>query len=356
SKGNVVDPVKLIERYGVDAVRYFLLREVPFGADGLYSSEALLTRTNSDLSNDLGNLVSRTVAMIVKDFGGVVPSEYESTEFDAAIEAQGSALGAAVEAQMNALKLPDALAEIWSYVGALNKYIDQTTPWILARDEANKPQLASVMYHLAEGLRIISVMLTAFIPGTAQRIQEALGLGDAAKVSWESAAQFSRLVCGLTVKQMPPLFPRIDVKKELEALEEISDNRTLKKQKKAPSADKPAAEPKEQAAPGVILYDDFKKVDLRVGVVQQAEAVEGSEKLLKLMVDIGGETRQIVSGIRKWYSPEQMVGKTIVVVVNLKSAKLFGIESQGMLLAAEADGQLRLVTLDGELPAGAQVS
>jgi len=356
SKGNVVDPVKLIERYGVDAVRYFLLREVPFGADGLYSSEALLTRTNSDLANDLGNLVSRTVAMIVKYFGGVVPSEYESTEFDAAIEAQGSALGAAVEAQMNALKLPDALAEIWSYVGALNKYIDQTTPWILARDEANKPQLASVMYHLAEGLRIISVMLTAFIPGTAQRIQEALGLGDAAKVSWESAAQFSRLVCGLTVKQIPPLFPRIDVQKELEALEEISDNRTLKKKKKAPSADKPAAEPKEQVAPGVILYDDFKKVDLRVGVVQQAEAVEGSEKLLKLMVDIGGETRQIVSGIRKWYSPEQMVGKTIVVVVNLKSAKLFGIESQGMLLAAEADGQLRLVTLDGELPAGAQVS
>ena len=356
SKGNVVDPVKLIERYGVDAVRYFLLREVPFGADGLYSSEALLTRTNSDLANDLGNLVSRTAAMIVKYFGGVVPSEFKATEFDAAIEEQGAALGAAVEAQMNALKLPDALAEIWSYVGALNKYIDQTTPWILARDEANKPQLASVMYHLAEGLRIISVMLTAFIPGTAQRIQEALGLGDAAKVSWESAAQFSRLVCGLTVKQIPPLFPRIDVQKELEALEEISDNRTLKKKKKAPSADKPAAEPKEQVAPGVILYDDFKKVDLRVGVVQQAEAVEGSEKLLKLMVDIGGETRQIVSGIRKWYRPEQMVGKTIVVVVNLKSAKLFGIESQGMLLAAEADGQLRLVTLDGELPAGAQVS
>jgi methionyl-tRNA synthetase len=356
SKGNVVDPVKLIERYGVDAVRYFLLREVPFGADGLYSSEALLTRTNSDLANDLGNLVSRTAAMIVKYFGGVVPSEYEATEFDAAIEAQGAALGAAVEAQMDALKLPDALAEIWSYVDALNKYIDQTTPWILAKDEAKKPQLASVMYHLAEGLRIISVMLTAFIPGTAQRIQEMLGLGDAAKVSWESAAQFSKLVCGLTVRQIPPLFPRIDVKKELEVLEEISDNRTLKKQKKAPSADKVAAEPKKQAADDVILYDDFKKVDLRVGVVQQAEAVEGSEKLLKLMVDIGGETRQIVSGIRKWYSPEQMVGKTIVMVVNLKPAKLFGVESQGMLLAAEADGQLRLLTLDGELPAGAHVS
>jgi len=360
SKGNVVDPVKLIERYGVDAVRYFLLREVPFGADGLYSSEALLTRTNSDLANDLGNLVSRTAAMIIKYFGGVVPSEYGTTEYDEPIEKQGAALANAVETQMNALKLPDALIEIWNYVGALNKYIDQTAPWILARDEAARPQLASVMVHLAEGLRIVSVMLTAFIPDTAKRIQDILGIDDEAKVSWESAAQFGKTVCGLTVKQTPPLFPRIDIKKELEALEEISDNRTLKKQKKAPTAEKPAKNKKETAKAevpdGVITYDDFKKVTLRVGVVKQAEAVEGSEKLIKMQVDLGGETRQIVSGIRKWYSAEQMIGKTIVVVANLKPAKLFGIESQGMLLAAESDGSLRLVTLDGALPAGAQVS
>ncbi len=356
SKGNVVDPMKLIERYGVDAVRYFLLREVPFGADGLYSSEALLTRTNSDLANDLGNLVSRTAAMIQKYFGGVVPSEFALTEFDAAVKNQGSTLAAAVEAHMNALKLPDALMEIWSYVGALNKYIDLTAPWVLAKDEASKPQLASVMYHLAEGLRIVSVLLTAFIPGTAKRIQEVLGIDDTAKVSWESVARFGKDVCGLTVKQTAPLFPRIDIKKELEELEEIADNRSLKKQKKAPAAEKPAAETKKETPEGVITYDDFKKVALRVGVVKEAVAVEGSEKLIKMQVDIGSETRQIVSGIRKWYSPEQMTGKTIVVVANLKPAKLFGIESQGMLLAAESDGELRLVTLDGSLPAGAQVS
>ena len=257
---------------------------------------------------------------------------------------------------MNALKLPDALMEIWSYVGALNKYIDLTAPWALAKDEASKPQLASVMYHLAEGLRIVSVLLTAFIPGTAKRIQEVLGIDDDAKVSWESVARFGKDVCGLTVKQTAPLFPRIDIKKELEELEEIADNRSLKKQKKAPTAEKPAAEPKKETPEGVITYDDFKKVALRVGVVKEAVAVEGSEKLIKMQVDIGSETRQIVSGIRKWYSPEQMTGKTIVVVANLKPAKLFGIESQGMLLAAESDGELRLVTLDGSLPAGAQVS
>jgi methionyl-tRNA synthetase len=357
SKGNVVDPVKLIERYGVDAVRYFLLREVPFGADGLYSGEALLIRTNSDLANDLGNLVSRTAAMIIKYFGGVVPSEFAPTEFDAAVEAQGAALAAAVEAHMNALRLPDALIDIWSYVGTLNKYIDQTTPWVLAKDEANMPQLASVMFHLAEGLRIVSVLLTAFVPGTAQRIQDILGIEDAAKVSWESVAQFGKAVCGLTVSQTAPLFPRIDIKKELMALEEISDNRTLKKQKKTPSAENPAAAQKKETPEGVITYDDFKKVSLCVGVVKQAEAIEGSDKLLKMQVDVGGgETRQIVSGIRQWYSPEQMAGKTIVVVANLKPAKLFGVESQGMLLAAEADGDLKLVTLDGTLPAGAQVS
>jgi methionyl-tRNA synthetase len=200
------------------------------------------------------------------------------------------------------------------------------------------------------------VLLTAFIPDTAKRIQDILGIEDADKVSWESVAHFGKAVCGLTVKQTAPLFPRIDIKKELEALEEISDNRSLKKQKKAPAAEKPAVQPKKEMPDGVITYDDFKKVSLRVGLVKQAEAVEGSEKLIKMQVNIGGETRQIVSGIRKWYSPEQMMGKTIVVVANLKPAKLFGIESQGMLLAAENDGELRLVTLDGSLPAGAQVS
>ena len=347
SKGNVVDPVKLIDRYGVDAVRYFLLREVPFGADGLYSSEALLTRTNADLANDLGNLVSRTVAMIDKYFDGVIPDTYEATEYDKAIKEQGAALGGAVEKHMDALRLPEALSDIWSYVSALNKYIDQTEPWVLAKDEANKARLASVMGHLAEGLRIVSVLLIPFIEGTAKRIQETLGINDDKLVSWESIAAFGKTVCGLKVKKIPPLFPRIDIKKELEELEKISDNRTLKKQKKMPG--------KKEVA-GVITYDDFKKVEMKTGLVLEAEAVEGSEKLLKLKVEIGSETRQIVSGIRKWYTPDNLAGKTVVVVTNLKPAKIFGIESQGMLLAAESDGDLKLVTIDGELKSGAGVS
>ena len=354
SKGNVVDPVKLIDRYGVDAVRYFLLREVPFGSDGLYSSEALLTRTNSDLANDLGNLVSRTAAMIVKYFGGVIPSEYETTEFDADVRAQGSALHTQVEKHMDELRLPEALMDIWGYIGALNKYIDLTAPWVLAKDEANTGQLASVMIHLAEGLRIVSVLLIPFLTDTAKRIQAILGVEDGALTTWESIAQFGPKVLGLHVTQTAPLFPRIDIKKELEALEEIADNRTLQKQKKLPA--KEAKEQKDDAPAGVITYDDFKKVQLKLGLVKQAETIEGSEKLLKLQVEIGSETRQIVSGIRKWYSPEQITDKIVVVVANLKPAKLFGVESQGMLLAAEQDGDLKLVTIDGSLPSGAGVS
>lgn len=364
SKGNVVDPVKLVERYGVDAVRYFLLREVPFGADGLYSSEALLNRINFDLANDLGNLVSRTAMMIVKYFGGVVPGDIESTGFDAAIEQQGTALHAAVEAHMDALRLPEALMDIWSYVSALNKYIDNTSPWLLARDEAKKKTLASVMAHLAEGLRIISVLLTAFLPDTAKKIQDILGVQDAALASWDSVKRFGTGVAGLHVKQAEPIFPRLDIKKELEELDEISDNRTLKKQKKAPDQKKEQvkAEPekkkpdKHDIKPAdEITYEEFRKVDLRLGVVKEAEAVEGTDKLIRLVVDIGGETRQIVSGIKQWYKPEELVGKTIIVVANLKPAKLKGIESYGMLLAAESDGVLRLATTDGELKSGAPV-
>ncbi len=347
SKGNVVDPVKLVERYGVDAVRYFLLREVPFGADGLYSSEALLIRMNADLANDLGNLVSRTAAMINKYFDGFVPSEYEGSEHDALIEEKGAKLASLVEGHMDALRLPEALSDIWDYIGSLNKYIDLTMPWILARDESKKKQLAGVMYHLAEGLRIVSVLLTPFIEGTAKKIQDIFGLEDEALVSWDSIGSFGKNVCGKSVKKTQPLFPRIEVEKELEELEKISDNRDLKKVKNVP---------KKQEGAGVITYDDFMNVELKVGKVKEAVAIEKSDKLIKMQVQVGEETRQIVSGIRQWYSPEEMVGKTIVVVANLKPAKLFGTLSEGMLLAAESDGVLKLVTLDGELPSGVRVS
>lgn len=351
SKGNVVDPVKLIERYGVDAVRYFLLREVPFGADGLYSSESLLLRTNADLANDLGNLVSRTAAMISKYFDGVVPTEFEATEHDELIETKGAQLYKQVEEHMDALRLPEALSDIFDYIGALNKYIDLTMPWILARDEDKTKELAGVMYHLAEGLRIVSVLLIPFIEDTALKIQDVLGLENKELVAWESIQSFSKNVCGLTVKKTAPLFPRIDIKKELEELEKISDNRDLKKKKTVPKKQE-----KEKAPDGVITYDDFMKVQLKVGKVKEAEAIEGSDKLIKMQVEVGEETRQIVSGIRQWYSPEDMVGKTIVVVANLKPAKLFGTLSEGMLLAAECDGVLKLVTIDGDLKSGTRVS
>jgi methionyl-tRNA synthetase len=207
------------------------------------------------------------------------------------------------------------------------------------------------MVHLAEGLRIVSVLLIPFLTDTAKRIQDILGVKDELLTSWESIAEFGDKVCGLHVTQTGPLFPRIDIKKELEALEEFADNRTLQKQKKMPAKEK-----QDEAPVGVITYDDFKKVQLKLGLVKQAETIEGSEKLLKLQVQVGSETRQIVSGIRKWYTPEQMTGKTVVVVANLKPAKLFGVESQGMLLAAEQDGDLKLVTIDGSLPSGAGVS
>lgn len=347
SVGNVVDPVKLIERYGVDAIRYFLLREVPFGSDGQYSSELLLTRTNADLANDLGNLVSRTSAMILKYFDGEVPSEFERTEHDELIEKKGEALHALVEEHMNALRLPEALGDIWSYIGSLNKYIDLTMPWVLAKDEARQKTLASVMYHLAEGLRIVSVLLVPFIEGTAKKIQNVLGIEDEALVNWESIAKFGKNVCGLTVKKTAPLFPRIDVKKELVELQKISDDRDLKKNK---------ATPKKQEVAGVITYDEFMKVELRLGLVKEAQAIEGSDKLIKMQVEIGSTTKQIVSGIREWYSADEMVGKTIVVVDNLKPTKLFGTLSEGMLLAAQSKGELKLVTIDGDMNSGSKVS
>jgi methionyl-tRNA synthetase len=347
SVGNVIDPVKLIGRYGVDAIRYFLLREVPFGSDGQYSSESLLLRTNADLANDLGNLVSRTAAMTLKYFDGVTPGEWEATEHDALIEQQGEKLHAIVSEHMDALRLPEALADIWSYIGSLNKYIDLTMPWVLAKDEANKKTLASVMYHLTEGLRIVSVLLVPFIEDTAKKIQDVLGIEDETLVDWDSIAKFGKNVCGLTVKKTAPLFPRIDVKKELSELEKIADDSDLSKKKSTP---------KKQEVAGVITYDEFMKVELRLGQVKEAEAIDGSDKLIKMQVDVGGETKQIVSGIREWYSANEMVGKTIVVVANLKPTKLFGTMSEGMLLAAQADGVLKLVTIDGDMKSGARVS
>ena len=348
SKGNVVDPVILVQKYGLDAVRYFLLREVPFGSDGVFSNEALINRINSDLANDLGNLVSRTVAMIDKYFGGVIPEERLAGEFDEdlkklLVETQGK-----VEELLDKLQFSTALAEIWRAISRTNKYIDETMPWVLARDEASKPRLAEVMYNLAESLRITSILIQPFMPETPEKIWQQLGITDKDVLTWESAGKWGGYPARASVCKGGVIFPRIDIKKELEELEALPEPAKS-------SAEVSAAETKQTALPEFISIEDFAKIDMRVAKVMEASRIEGSDKLLKLKLDIGGETRQVVSGIAKHYEPDTLVGKYVILVANLKPVKLKGIESQGMILAASDDKEFVLATLDGLIESGSKV-
>jgi len=364
SKGNVVDPVVLIEKYGLDAIRYFLLREVPFGSDGIFSNEALINRINSDLANDLGNLVSRTVAMIDKYFGGVMPSEYQEGDFDEDLKSTVMETPQKVEELLDKLQYNTALAEIWKTISRVNKYIDETMPWVLAKDEANNNRLAAVMYNLAESLRIISVLIQPFMPETPEKIWNQLGIaGNADILDWDSSKVWGKYPKGAKVQKGDVIFPRIDIKKELEELEKIAEKNTLSKgeDEKADASkkeDKKASqseEKKDAAENGYITIDDFAKVDLRVAKVLEAEKVEGADKLLKLKLEMGNEIRQVVSGIAKHYSPDDMVGKYVILVANLKPVKLRGIESQGMILAASDDKSLVLTAIDKEISSGAKV-
>ncbi|GHU67269.1 methionine--tRNA ligase [Clostridia bacterium] len=349
SLGNVIDPTVLCERYGSDAIRHFLLREVPFGADGNYTHTALLTRMNADLSNDLGNLVSRTTAMIAQYFGGILPSPSDKTELEDRLGASLLALPSEVESSMNALQFSTALAAIWRVIGECNKYIDQTTPWLLAKDPDKKDRLATVLYYLAEAVRFAAVLISPFMPRTPARIYEQLGITEPALTDWASLKTLTLDTVGHTVTKGDALFPRIDIKKELAEL-------TAPQPESSPAPESTPTEAAVQPESPIIDIDDFAKIKLITAKVISAERVPKADKLLKLTLDDGAGERTVLSGIAQWYTPESMIGKTVALLANLAPRKMRGFVSEGMILAASDDkGNLRLVTLDGDMPAGSEI-
>ncbi len=346
SLGNVVDPFVLSERYGADAIRYHILREMALGADSSFSNEIMINRINSDLANGLGNLVSRTVAMVDKYFGGTLPQEKLSGEFDDDLKAVALAVRPEVDRLMNLTQLNLALAEIFKLVSRANKYIDETMPWVLAKNEADKPRLAAVLYNLLEAIRIASTLLSPFMPSTMPKIFEQIGANDS-DISYENAAKWGVLPACVTVKKGEVLFPRIDAEKEIDELNAII------------SANKPAEkEPECEVEPLAeeITIDDFAKVELRVAKVISCEKVPKSDKLLCFQLDDGMGGRQVVSGIAKWYKPEDLVGKKVIVVANLKPAKLRGVESNGMICSADMpDGSAKVIFPDDDVPVGSKI-
>ena len=350
SKGNVVDPYILAGRFGVDALRYFLMREFPLGSDGNFSNELLISRINSDLANDYGNLLSRTVAMAVKYFDGTLSTERVDDPMDCELKTMACELRGKYEKLMDTFQTQAALEEVFKVISRANKYIDETAPWVLAKDEANKPRLATVMYNLLETLRICTQLLTPFMPESTVKAADQIGVPEELR-TWDAAGEWGALPADVTVHKGDTLFPRIDMDKELAELEKLEEE--------ARKAALPPIELEPQLTENVD-FDTFCKSDFRVVKVKSCEAVKKSDKLLKFILDDGtGVDRQILSGIHKWYQPEDLVGKTLVAIVNLPPRKMMGLESNGMLISAvhkeKGEEALHLIMVDDSIPAGAKL-
>ncbi len=346
SLGNVVDPFVLGERYGADAIRYHILREMALGADSSFSNEIMINRINSDLANGLGNLVSRTVAMVEKYFGGTLPEEKQSGEFDDDLISMAEGLRAKVDEYVENTQINNALAEIFTVISRANKYIDETAPWVLAKDEANKPRLACVLYNLLEAVRISTTLLSAFMPTTMPEVWRQIGASES-DVSYENAAKFGVLPANVTVHRGDAIFPRIDVDKEIEELNALI-------RQNAPASEEPEIEV-EPLAPQIAI-DDFFKSDLRVAKIVKCEKVKKSKKLLCSQLDDGMGGRQVVSGIAQWYSPEDLIGKKVILVANLKPAVLCGVESNGMICCSDMpDGSAKVIFVDDSVPCGSKI-
>ncbi|MBB6451514.1 methionyl-tRNA synthetase [Geomicrobium halophilum] len=348
SKGNVVYPGPLVDRYGLDAVRYYLLREVPFGADGVFTPESFIDRLNFDLANDLGNLLNRTIAMINKYFDGKLPAYIkDGTPYDNSLVELAYATVSKVETHLEDMEYSIALTAIWQFIGRANKYIDETQPWMLAKDGPGE-QLQAVMYHLAESLRYIAIMIQPFLTNTPQQMAEQLGFADQKDLlSWDSLQTFGQLSEDtVVVKKGAPLFPRLDVEEEVAHIT-----------KQMADTEKPAKnEPSKKETEGIITIDEFKNVELRVAEVTAVEPVKKTDRLLKIQLDVGTEKRQVVSGIAEHYNADSLLGKKLICVTNLKPTTLKGEKSEGMILAGQAKETLRVVTVDGELPNGTVIS